>query len=145
MSNGFPLQIVTPDGLLFSGEAEKLIVRTVSGDVCILPQHCNYLTALGMGEARVFVEGNVRYAACMGGMLAVLNGSVRLVPTTFEWAEDLDTSRLERILREVPEQLEKLTSRPADVIAQDKARLKRAQVRYSVVQRAKAARAANRH
>ena len=32
----FSLQIVTPDGVSFSGEAERLIVRTIEGDVCIL-------------------------------------------------------------------------------------------------------------
>ena len=32
----FKLKIVTPDGLIFDGEAEKLIVRTNAGDVAIL-------------------------------------------------------------------------------------------------------------
>ena len=31
----FHLQIVTPDGGFFDGEAEKLIVRAIDGDVCI--------------------------------------------------------------------------------------------------------------
>ena len=49
----FPLQIVTADGLHFDGEAEKLLVRTITGDVCILAKHCDYVTALGMGEAQL--------------------------------------------------------------------------------------------
>ena len=32
----FTLKIVTPDGLIYDGEAEKLVVRTTGGDVCIL-------------------------------------------------------------------------------------------------------------
>ena len=48
------------------------------------------MTALGMGEARITDEaGQVRRAACIGGMLSVLNGQVRLVATTWEWAEDI--------------------------------------------------------
>ena len=35
----------------------------------------------------------MRTAACIGGMLAVADGKVRLVPTTFEWAEDIDLAR----------------------------------------------------
>ena len=35
----FHLQIVTPDGGFFDGEAEKLIVRAIDGDVCILARH----------------------------------------------------------------------------------------------------------
>ena len=35
----FPLKIVTPDGLIFDGQAEKLIVRTSTGDRAILARH----------------------------------------------------------------------------------------------------------
>ena len=42
----FHLQIVTPDGGFFDGEAEKLIVRAIDGDVCILARHSPYVTAL---------------------------------------------------------------------------------------------------
>ena len=42
----FPLRIGTPDGLLFEGNVERVICRTVSGDLAILARHCNYCTAL---------------------------------------------------------------------------------------------------
>ena len=35
----FDLKIVTPDGLIFDGQAEELIVRTTSGDLGILAGH----------------------------------------------------------------------------------------------------------
>ena len=56
----FHLQIVTPDGGFFDGEAEKLIVRAIDGDVCILARHSPYVTALGTGEARVTIDGKRR-------------------------------------------------------------------------------------
>ena len=77
----FHLQIVTPDGGFFDGEAEKLIVRAIDGDVCILARHSPYVTALGTGEARVTIDGKRRRAACAGGMLAVTKDNVRLVAT----------------------------------------------------------------
>ena len=83
--NTFSLTIVTPDGLLFEGKAEELIVRTTSGDLGILAGHINCVAPLGMGLATVVAEGKKRYAACIGGMVSVLNGQVKLVPTTFEW------------------------------------------------------------
>lgn len=89
----FHLQIVTPDGLDFEGEAEKLSVRTQDGIIGILPRHIDYVAPLGMGEAVVTVDGKERRAACIGGMVAVQQGSVRLVATTFEWAEEIDLER----------------------------------------------------
>ena len=90
----FHLQVVTPDGLAFEGEAEKLSVRTQDGIIGILPRHIDYVAPLGMGEAVITEsEGRERRAACIGGMVAVHSGKVRLVATTFEWAEDIDMER----------------------------------------------------
>ena len=49
-----------------------------------------------MGEAHIVdADGQRRRAACMGGMLTVLNGDVHLVATTWEWAEEIDQARAE--------------------------------------------------
>ena len=45
----FPLRVGTPDGLLYEGDVARVVCRTISGDLAILPGHCNYCTALGMG------------------------------------------------------------------------------------------------
>ena len=89
----FPLKIVTPDGLIFDGKAEEVVVRTISGDIGILAGHVNCAAALGMGRATLVIDGKKRYAACIGGILSVIDGEVNLVPTTFEWAEDIDAAR----------------------------------------------------
>ena len=65
--NTFPLRIGTPDGLLFEGSVERVVCRSVGGDIAILARHCNFCTALGMGEASVVMEdGTRRTAACIG-------------------------------------------------------------------------------
>ena len=70
----FPLRIVTPDGLQFDGQAEELLVRTTTGDLGILAGHVNCVAPLGMGRAVVVTEEGRREAACIGGILSVLNG-----------------------------------------------------------------------
>lgn len=47
----FHLRIVTADGEFFNGEAQRVLVRTIDGDVSILANHIPYLTALGMANA----------------------------------------------------------------------------------------------
>ena len=91
--NTFHLQIVTPDGLMFDGDAEKLLVRTTEGDVGIMSGHCDYVTPVDTGMAKVTTNGDVRTAACSGGLLNVKKGTVRLVASTFEWSEDIDVER----------------------------------------------------
>ena len=126
----FPLKIVTPDGLIFDGEAQRLIVRTTEGDMAVMARHINYVVPLGMGRATVVdAEGNRRYAACIGGMLSVLDGAVRLVATTWEWAEDIDAERAKASQTRAEAEL-KSQDRQARALAE--ARLRRSLVRQRV-------------
>ena len=127
----FSLKIVTPDGLIFDGQAEELIVRTSTGDMGILAGHINCVAPLGMGRAVVVVDSQRRYGACIGGMVSVVNGAVTLVPTTFEWAEDIDVKRAELSAERANEVIGNKDASDADIrLAQ--ARLKRALVRSNV-------------
>ena len=58
----FPLRIGTPDGLLFEGEVQRLVCRSITGDLAIMAGHCNFCTALGMGEAHA--AGSPLYSSC---------------------------------------------------------------------------------
>ena len=127
----FNLKIVTPDGLIYDGQAEKLIVRTTGGDVCILARHMDYVAPLGMGQAIVEANGKRRIAACIGGMLSVSNYEVTLVPTTFEWAEAIDVERAQRSYDRADKILHDEGATDTD-IALAEARLHRALVRKSV-------------
>ena len=127
----FPLKIVTPDGPQFEGEAEELIVRTISGDMGILAGHIDCVTALGMGRATVVTSEGKREAACIGGILSVLDGTVSLVPTTFEWADKIDLGRAEAAEQHARRMLEDKRLSNVEVRLAE-ARLKRALVRQSV-------------
>ena len=128
--NTFPLQIVTPDGLQFDGQAQSLLVRTISGDMAVLAGHVNCVTPLGMGRAEVVTEEGRRTAACIGGVISVLDGQVRLVPTTFEWADKIDLGRAEDAEKRAREILKGAKDKRELLLAE--ARLKRALVRESV-------------
>ena len=127
----FSLKIVTPDGLIFDGQAEELVVRTTSGDLGILAGHINCVAPLGMGRATIITDGKRRYAACIGGMVTVVGSEVTLVPTTFEWAESIDAARAEASQKRAEESLHKKDASDTELkLAQ--ARLHRALVRKNV-------------
>ena len=129
----FHLQIVTPDGGFFDGEAERVSVRTIDGEAAVLGNHIPYVTALGTGEARVVVDGHTRRAAASGGMLAVTPGHVRVVATTFEWAEDRDVERAKRAKEDAEQRIQ--NAKDPHELQLAKARLSRAQVRLNVAKR----------
>ena len=128
----YHLQIVTPDRMVYDGEAEKIILRTVNGDVCILPHHIDYAVPLAIGEAKVTDgQGNTRLAACNNGMLSVHGNEVRVVAVTFEWADDIDLERARRAEESAKEMLDKLQREDQDFTVAE-ARLKRALTRIQV-------------
>ena len=130
--SSFHLQVVTPDGQAFEGQAQRVFCRTITGDVCILPRHCDYMTALGMGEARITDEaGQVRRAACIGGMLSMMNGVCRVLATTWAWEEDIDAERAEAAKHRAEQALANggLTDKEYRIA---EAKLQRALVRLSV-------------
>ena len=116
----FPLDIVTPDGKIFSGRAESLRLRSIEGDLCIRARHAEVITA-----------GNKHIAACMGGMVSVLGGRVTLTATTFEWAEDIDTARSHASEERAREKLGHGDLTDTE-LALAEARLKRALIRQQV-------------
>lgn len=131
--NTFSLTIVTPDGVQFDGQAEELVVRTTTGDMGIMAGHINCVAPLGMGMATVLAEGQKRFGACIGGMVSVLNGQVRLVPTTFEWSDKIDLSRAKASGQRAKDVLADKASTDTDLRLAE-ARLKRALIRQSVAE-----------
>lgn len=129
--NAFTLKIVTPDGLKFEGQALELIVRSTSGDIGIMAGHINCVVPLGMGRATIKLEGKTRYGACIGGMLSVIGGNVTLVPTTFEWADEIDIDRAERSQQNAQSVLNHQNASKTDILLAQ-AKLRRALVRKDV-------------
>lgn len=101
----FHLQIVTPDGSEYDGEAKMIIVRTTEGDLGILEKHADLLAPLAIGEAKIYTENGIRHASCAGGMISVNNGIVRVVAVTFEWADEIDIERAKNAKKTAEETL----------------------------------------
>ena len=130
--NTFSLRIGTPDGLLFEGQVARVVCRTITGDIAILAKHSNFCTALGMGEAHIVMEDDSRReAACIGGMLTMMDGECSLLATTWEWKEDIDVARAESAKKRAEEKLAKTGLTEREYKLAD-AKLKRALVRLSV-------------
>ncbi len=130
----FSLDIITPDGLLFSGEALSVVARTTVGDVCILASHSDYVGNIDFGSVKIKTAEFEKYASCIGGFLSVNGGKVKIVATTFEFAEDIDVERAEGARAKAERALSSSTDEHQLKIAELK--LKRALNRLSVSKKA---------
>ena len=103
----FRLRILTPEGVKFDGEAEMLTVRTTVGDKGILARHEPYVAALGIGQAKVRINGEVKIAAVSSGSVEVAKECTTLLAQSFEWADEIDLKRAERAQQLAEENIER--------------------------------------
>src|SRR5918998_3238127 len=94
-----PLQVelVSPERILYSGEAEMVVCRTVTGgEVAFLANHAPFLAALEPGVVRVKTNGGEEVAAVHGGFVEVRDNRVIILSDVAELAKDIDVARAER-------------------------------------------------
>lgn len=129
----FPLKVLTSEKEFFSGEVERIVVRTTSGDVGILHGHVPYTAALGIGMLLITQEGKQRAAAVAGGFVDVSKEQTVVLARSCEWADEIDVSRAKQAMERAKEKLKQEVSRHEMDTAQVK--LKRAINRIRIAQR----------
>jgi len=97
MPKAFPLEIVTPEKRFYAGDAEIVIVRTLSGDEGFMAGHAWACKLLATGEVwfRETSSKEFRYAAISEGFIDV-RGNVMIYTDAAEWPEEIDVSRAEK-------------------------------------------------
>ncbi len=84
-----------------------------------------------MGPASVGSDGELRQAACRGGMFSITDNVARLIAASFEWADEIDVDRAKAALKRAEAQLEKADIFPAEKTLAEAAKA-RALVRLSL-------------
>jgi F-type H+-transporting ATPase subunit epsilon len=88
------VELVSPEKILFSGEATIVICRPEGGDAAFLPGHAPYLGLLGVGPVLIrTAEGKEVKAAVHGGFIEVRNNQVTILSDVAELASDIDVAR----------------------------------------------------
>ncbi|HEY4397153.1 MAG TPA: ATP synthase F1 subunit epsilon [Acidimicrobiia bacterium] len=122
------VDIVSPERVLYTGEADMVVCRTSDGEIAFLPGHTPFLGALGIGVVRSLLPREGEQAVAVhGGFVEVSNDRVIVLSDVAELAEQIDLDRARRA-RERAE--ERLAANPDDEDAQ--AALLRATTRLEV-------------
>ena len=95
----FEVEVLTPEGEVFSGEVRQVSTRTAAGELGILANHAPLLAALKPAELRLHVSDSEtkRYAQAHG-WLQVFGNHVRLLVEEAIEPSELDASTLKEQL-----------------------------------------------
>jgi F-type H+-transporting ATPase subunit epsilon len=95
----FEVEVLTPEGEVFSGEVRQVSTRTAVGEIGILANHAPLLAALKPAELRLHVsESETRTYAQAHGWLQVFGNHARLLIEEAISPEDLDAASLKEQL-----------------------------------------------
>ena len=96
MAETFQFEIVTPEKLVASGEAEEMQIPAKNGYIGVLPQHAPLITELALGEISYRLGGKTERLAVAWGFAEVLPDRVTVLAETAERASDIDVERAQR-------------------------------------------------
>jgi F-type H+-transporting ATPase subunit epsilon len=73
------VSVISPERVLYEGQAESVVVPAYDGEVGILTGHAPLMTLLGRGVLRLSGGGESRRFVVEGGFLQVVDDTVRVV------------------------------------------------------------------
>jgi F-type H+-transporting ATPase subunit epsilon len=105
----FDVQVVTPDGPVFQGEAHMLIVPGAAGEIGVLARHAPLVATLKAGSTRVHLGGNeiLEFATGPGLFMVELDRALALVDDAVN-VREIDDSRAQAQLDAARAELERV-------------------------------------
>ena len=103
------VDVVSPERVLFTGEAKQVITRTIDGgEVAFLPGHAAFLGALVENHTRIYLaDGSIKNLAVHLGFVEVGTDHVTILSDAAELEEDIDIARARAAKERAEEQLRK--------------------------------------
>jgi F-type H+-transporting ATPase subunit epsilon len=99
MAKTLKLQIVTPEGIAYSEDVEMVGLRSVDGQIGILPNHVRLMTQMVPGEMLVRKEGRDQFLAVGEGLVEVTGDHVAIATDMAVAAESIDEAIAEEARR----------------------------------------------
>lgn len=98
------VEVVSPERIIFSGEATMVLTRTLGGgDIAFQANHAPFLGAIMECVTRIYTENGVQDLAVHGGFVEVSNNRVSILSDLAELASEIDRDRARRAMERAEE------------------------------------------
>ena len=100
------LEIVTPNGVVYSEDIEHAVIPTANGKVDILQHHAPLIDRLVPADVKVVVNGNTDYLAVGSGFVEVYAEKISIITDQAILIADDDNQEIEAAIKRADEALE---------------------------------------
>jgi len=123
----FQVELVSPEAITYSGEAEMVIARTVEGgDIAFQPGHVPFIGVLAVWSVEVIrPDGDRDVFAVHRGFVQVAGTKISVLSDVSEKSTEIDTSRAQQAKENAESQLSQNSedAEAADALARAELRL----------------------
>jgi F-type H+-transporting ATPase subunit epsilon len=107
MAEPFEVRVVSADAVVWSGDAENVIAKTVEGDIGILAGHEPVLSLLAPGGVEIIQpDGRREIVAVDGGFISVAQGRVSVISEYARMGQEITVDQAERALADARNRLD---------------------------------------
>ncbi|HHV80440.1 MAG TPA: ATP synthase F1 subunit epsilon [bacterium] len=99
------VRVVTPDRLVYEGEADSVVIPGYDGYFGVLPNHAPMLSMLDMGELKIRDGVQEQYYAIDGGFCEISKNKVIIITPSAQRADEIDDNQVMATLRSARERL----------------------------------------
>jgi F-type H+-transporting ATPase subunit epsilon len=131
------LEVITPEKVVVSQEADMVVAPGTLGEFGVLPEHVAFLSGIVPGELRYSLDGKTESLAVTTGFSEVFNNRVSVLVDAAETVHDIDVERARLAMERAKERLAKNRGTEDVDFLRAEAALKRAIIRIKVAESAK--------
>jgi F-type H+-transporting ATPase subunit epsilon len=111
------VELVSPERILYSGEADMVIARTIGGgELAFLTGHALFVGALDIATVTIRSSGD-EVAAVHGGFVEVSNDRVTILSDVAELGSQIDVDRARRSAEEAEQRVRQTDDAEAEATA----------------------------
>lgn len=103
----FKVEIITPERIFYTGEAEMIEFNTQVGEIGVYKNHIPLTTVLKPGIVTITTGEEKKLAAVHAGFAEILGDKVTLLAEIAEWPDEIDVHRAEEAKKRAEERLQK--------------------------------------
>lgn len=132
MENKLRLEIVTPYGLIFSGDVDEITATGSEGEFGVLPGHASFITTLKTGMLTCRQDSGALYFFASGGYAEIEPDKVTILADSAEKSEDINIERACAAMKRAEDRLKQAEKYD---FARATASLERATIRVQVAEK----------
>lgn len=128
-------EIVSQDRVVYSGEADMVVLPGKAGEMGVLPHHSPVLSVLQFGVIRVRSKGEEHFFTVAGGVVEVQPDQVTVLADAAENVAEIDEQRAENARRRAEEALKEGVDKDVDTYLRMQSALRRSNLRLDAVRK----------